>query len=319
VAAAAFAPCVAAAAPQLLDLESFLPLERINSLDATFDRPSYLKWKALRETEDARFMGLAVPRILMRAPYPDTPLRCDGFIFREETAGDAERGFLWGNAAFAFAEVAIRAFQQSGWLASVRGVRPGEVTAGFVHAPDPYCFDTDSRNVAPRTCTDVVITEAQDRLLSEAGFMPLCDLKGTGDAAFYSSLSIQRPKAYDTKEATQNAKISGMLHYMLCVSQFARQIKVLARDMIGGLTEVSELEQRLNKWLSKYVTFDDSATPDVKAKFPLRHARVRIKERAEHPGSYDMTVHLQPHYELDDMSAAVQLTTRFARDGRSAN
>ncbi len=319
VAAAAFAPCVTAAGPELLELESFAQLERITSLDATFDRPSYVKWKALRESEDSRFVGLAIPRILMRAPYPDTPLRRDGFIFREDTSGDPQRGFLWGNAAFAFAEVAIRAFEQSGWLASVRGIRPGEVTGGFVRSPDHYCFATESPDVAPRTCTDVVITEHQDRLLSEAGLMPLCDLKGTGDAAFYSSLSIQRARAYNTPEATQNAKISGMLHYMLCVSQFARQIKVIARNMIGGMTEVSELEQRLNKWLSKYVTFDDSATPEVKAKFPLRHARVKIKEHLERPGTYDMTVHLQPHYELDDMSAAVQLTTRLARDGRTSS
>src|SRR5690606_2507320 len=114
-------------------------------------------------------------------------------------------------------------FQQSGWLASVRGVRPGEVAGGFVHSPDHFSFATDSPDVAPRICTDAVITEHQDRLLSEAGLMPLCDQKGTGDAAFYSSLSIQRPRGYTAADATQNARISSMLHYMLCVSQFARQ------------------------------------------------------------------------------------------------
>ncbi|MBX3443872.1 MAG: type VI secretion system contractile sheath large subunit [Planctomyces sp.] len=312
VAAAAFAPCVAGAAPGLFDLESFSQLERIGSFDATFDRANYVRWRALRESSDARFISLAMPRILMRAPHPETTTRTDGFVFREDVSAPNREGFLWGNAAWGFGNVAIRAFQSAGWLASVRGVQPGQRTGGLVDPPRIYWFESDAAGVAPRCITEVVITEHQDRMLSECGIMPLCSLPGAGHAAFYSTQSLQKARTYDTPEATLNAKMSGMFQYMLCVSQFARYIKTMARDYVGAFTEVEDLQRRLSNWLVKYVTLDDDASPSSKARFPLRQGRILLKPHADRPGSYVCTIHLQPHYELDDLSAAVQLTTELS-------
>jgi len=142
--------------------------------------------------------------------------------------------------------------------------------------------------------------------------MPLCDLPGTGNAAFYSTSSAQKPRKYDTVEATQSAKMSAMFQYMLCVSQFARYLKVMGRDYVGGFTEVTELQRRLSTWLTKYVTFDDDAPPETKARFPLREGKLLLKEHPDQPGSFMCTVHLQPHYELDDMAASVQLSTSIS-------
>jgi type VI secretion system protein ImpC len=311
VSAASFSPCVTGAGPGLFEMDSFSNLDRISDFDATFERPSYIKWRALRESEDSRFLSLAMPRILMRPPYPDTPLRRDGFIFQEEITATDHSGFLWGNAAYAFGEVAIRTYQDNGWLATVRGMQPGQVTRGAVTAPGVYWFDTDSRGVAPRGCTEIVVTEHQDKQLSEAGIMPLCDLPGTGMAAFYSTQSIQKPRQFDTPIATQNSRISSMFQYMLCVSQFARTIKAMTRDIVGGFRDAAELQQQLSKWLVKYVTTDEAATPAVKAKYPLREGRIQIREHPSKPGSYMSSVHLQPHSELDDLAASVQLTTEL--------
>jgi type VI secretion system ImpC/EvpB family protein len=312
VSAAAFAPCVAAAGPGLFEMESFLGLERIQGFDETFARPSFIKWRAFRDSEDSRFLALALPRVLMRAPYADTIARTDGFCFTEDVSEVDRSGFLWGNAAYAFGEVAIRAFQESGWLAAVRGVEPGRIGGGLATGPAAYDFETDSAGVAPRCLTDVIITEHQERALAEGGFLPLCDLQGTGYAAFYSTQSVQKPKTYDTLEATQNAKMSSMLQYMLCVAQFARYIKLMGREFVGAFVEQGDLQRRLSNWLVKYVSQDDEAPAAMKARRPLRSARVQIKAQPDKPGSYHCSVFLQPQYELDDMSASIHLATELA-------
>jgi len=312
VGAASFAPCVAGAGPGLFEMDSFASLDRITSLDATFDRASYVKWRALRDSDDARFLSLVMPRILMRPPYPDTSLRADGFVFREQLTPDPQRNYVWGNAAFALGDVAIRAYQSMGWLAAIRGVQPGRTAGGVAQPPGVHWFETDSPGVAPRCCTEVVVTEHQDRMLSDAGIMPLCDLPGTGHAAFYSTRSVQQPRKYDTAEATQNAKMSSMFQYMLCVSQFARYLKVIGRDFIGAFTGVEELQKYLSDWLVKYVSLDDDAPPTTKARYPLRQGRVQMRPHPGRPGAYLCSMHLQPHYELDDMSASVQLSTELS-------
>src|SRR5262249_16936100 len=95
------------------------------NLARTFEQPEYLKWRAFRRMEDARFVGLTLPRVLRRRPYPDGAPRVDGFRFREEVEKPDRSQYLWGNAVYAFGAVLIRTFAQSGWLATLRGVPPG--------------------------------------------------------------------------------------------------------------------------------------------------------------------------------------------------
>jgi type VI secretion system protein ImpD len=314
VAAAAFAPFVCAASPELLDLESFADLERVYDLSSTFDvrvNPQYVSWHSLRASEDARFVGMVIPRLLLRRPYHDDPSRRDGFLFSEAWSRVTPHDYLWGNGAFGLGEVTIRAFQRSGWLANIRGVDPGEETGGLVSNLPAYWFETDSPGVLSRPVTDIVVTEMQEKMLSEAGFTSLCSCPGTHYAAFYTCPSIQKPKQYDTEEATANARISAMLQYMLCVSLFARSLKVMVRDRVGSFAEANECETFLNRWIKKYVTPDDDASPEVKARHPLREARIEVRPHASKPGYYLCTAHLQPHFELEDLSAAVQLQTEI--------
>lgn len=314
IAAAAFAPFVCAASPKLLDLESFADLERVSDLSSTFDvrvNPQYVPWHSLRSSEDARFVSMVIPRLLLRRPYQDDPGRRDGFLFSEAWSRVSPNDYLWGNGAFGLGEVTIRAYQRSGWLANIRGVDPGEESGGLVSNLPAYWFETDSPGVLPRPVTDIVISEIQEKMLSEAGFMSLCSCPGTHYAAFYTCPSIQKPKQYDTEEATANARISAMLQYMLCVSLFARNLKVMVRDRIGAFTEADECEKFLNQWIARYVTPDDDASPAVKARHPLREARIDVRTHASKPGYYQCIAHLQPHFELEDLSASVQLQTEI--------
>lgn len=314
VAAAAFAPFVAAAHPAMFGLNQFTGLQQPLDLAAAFEQADFFQWRNFRREEDARFVGLTLPRVLMRLPYEDDGSRIDGFCFHEDVAGPDRSKYLWGNAAYAFAAVLIRAFAQSGWLARIRGVQRDTDGGGLVTGLPVHCFTTDKLGVAPKCSTDVIVTDRQEHELSELGFIPLCHCTDTEFSAFYSNQSVQQPKQYDRLSATMNARISAMLQYMLCVSRFAHYLKVGVRDKIGAFAEAGECEQHLHEWLQQYVTADADASPDVKARFPLREASVQVRELPGKPGSYGCVAHLWPHFQLDELSSTVRVTTQLTSE-----
>jgi type VI secretion system ImpC/EvpB family protein len=143
------------------------------------------------------------------------------------------------------------------------------------------------------------------------GFLPLCHCPGTELSVFYTNQSIQKPKKYDTSAATINARISAMLQYILCASRFAHYLKVIVRDKIGSFQEANECEEFLHNWLAEYVVADSEASPATKARFPLREASVKVEENRAKPGTYICTAHLRPHFQLDDLTAAIRLRTEL--------
>jgi len=312
VAAAAFAPFIAAAHPSMLELESFQGLERSLDLPRTFEQLDYLKWRAFRETEDARFVGLTLPRVLIRTPYEDDGSRVDGFVFREQTGSPDGSGYLWGNAAYALAAVLCRSFDESRWLAGIRGVRRSVDGGGIVPGLPVHCFGTDRVGVVPKSSTEVLITDPLEQELSELGFIPLCHCPDTELSVFYSNSSVQKPKRYDEMAATINARISAMLRYMLCVSRFAHYLKIIARDKIGTFLEASEFERFLYDWLHRYVTSDRDASPEVKAEYPLREAAVQVRPHPGKPGCYLCVAHLWPHFDLDELAGSVKVATELS-------
>jgi type VI secretion system protein ImpD len=313
VAAAAFAPFVCAAHPSLFGLNEFATLEQPLNLPRTFDQLEYLKWQELRTSEDSRFVGLTLPSVLMRLPYEEQSHAARGFRFREDVAGPDRAKYLWGNAAYALGGVLIRAFSQSGWLADIHGVRRDEDGGGIVAGLPVHSFSTDKRGVAAKSSTEVVLNDRQEAELSRLGFMPLCHCKDTEFSAFYTNQSVQKPKTYDDPAATMNARISTMLPYTLCVSRFAHYIKAIVRDKMGSFTGPEECEDYLHRWLQKYVTPDSEASAEVKARLPLREARVEVSEQPGKPGSYRCTAYLWPHFQLEQLAATLKFTTELNR------
>jgi type VI secretion system protein ImpD len=312
VAAAAFCPFISGVHPAFFGVDSFATLEQRLDHAHTFEQLDYLKWRSLRDTEDSRFLGLVLPRMLMRVPYEDDGTRLDGFHFREDVRGPDRDKYLWGNAAFAFGGVLMRAFSQAGWLADIRGVQRGIDGGGLVTSLAAHHFGTDRRGVAVKSSTDVVITDRLEKELADLGFISLCDCNDTEFSAFYSNQSTQKPKKYDRLPATTNARISAMLQYMLCVSRFAHYIKVLGREKIGTFTTAEAFEKYLHDWVINYVTSDLEASLETKSRFPLREAKVQVFEQPGKPGSYQCVMHLAPHYELDELIAAVRIATELA-------
>ncbi|MEM9943975.1 MAG: type VI secretion system contractile sheath large subunit [Planctomycetota bacterium] len=279
VCASAFCPFIANASPELFELADFGELEEVQDLSDVFRGPSAIRWKSLCQKEDARFLGLAMPKTLMRLPYanrPDpslarelqrrgeSPSKLNSFGFEEDVRGVDTSKYLWGGAAFAFGGVVIRSFCRTSWLTDIRGVQRNDDGGGVIQDLPIEYNATDAFGVSPKISTDVVITDETEKVLTDLGFIPLCSCYDTGYSAFYSAKSIQLPKKYDDPLASTNARISSMVYTMLCVSRFAHYLKKIGRSMVGRNADASDIESELSNWIADFVTPDPSASTETK-------------------------------------------------------
>jgi type VI secretion system protein ImpD len=312
VAAAAFCPFVTTCRPSLIGLDHFADLDLLPDLTSANSGPDFARWRALRSLADARFLGIVLPRVLLRLPYRDHDRgRIDGFAFREEIGACGDE-LLWGNAAFAFAGVVLRAFGRSGWFADLRGAPEDSEGGGLVTDLPCLSFATDRPGIAVQPPVEFRLSSAQERMISELGLIPVAPVTYTPFLVFNSNSSLHRSMSYDRSAAEQNAKLSAMLQYVLCASRLAHHMKGKMRDQIGRLVSAPALEQMLSEWLSQYCLGNVEAAADIKARFPLRAAQVRVAEVPGRPGVLGCVLHLQPHFQLDDVSATFHLATEVA-------
>lgn len=321
VAAASFAPFICAAAPQLFGIDEFDTLGLPIDLDNIFGQKEYLRWRSLRELEDSRFIGITLPRVLLREPYTLSFTACQGLRFKEEVEARSSHKYLWGNACFALGAVLIREFAEVGWFSHIRGA-PRDVHGGGLVTHFPAMkYKPDSTVSAQKMFTSVLITDALERELSEHGFIPLCHCYDTPYAAFNSCRSLQSPRDYQRQAANANARISAMLQHILCASRIAQYIKVMARDKIGAYASAKDCERLLQHWLDQYTTGREDLNWDMMARYPLREARVVVEEDPEKPGSYQSLIHLKCHYTVDHLVSELKLTTTVngAGEGRTGH
>ena len=314
IAAAAHAPFIASAAPQLFGLESYIELGKPRDMAKVFDTVEYAKWKSFRESEDSRYVGLALPRFLGRLPYnPIDGEVTDGFNFVEDVDGTDHDKYLWCNAAFAFAARLTSAFENYGWCAAIRGVEGG----GLVEDLPTHTFRTDDGEVALKCPTEISITDRREKELSDLGFIPLVHCKNTDYAAFFGAQSAQKAKKYDSDAANANASLSAQLQYMFAVSRIAHYMKAMMRDKIGSFASASNVQSYLQRWIDQYVTADDSASQETKAQFPLREASVEVSEVPGRPGVYRAVSFIRPHFQLDELSVSLRLVAELPQSSKS--
>jgi len=315
VAAAAFAPFIAGASCELFGLDNFSTISTTLNMRNVFSQKEYIKWNALREKIDSRFVGITMPRILMRLPYRTKPGTYKGIYFFEKSSTNGHENYLWGNACYGFAAILIREYASVGWFGHIRGVPRNQVAGGLLSNLPVDNFETDAENIAQKPVTDVIITDSKERELSDLGLIPLCQSYDTPFAAFYNNQSLQTPKVHDSREANINAKLSGMLQHVLCGSRIAHYIKVMIRDKIGSFLTANDCEEYLRNWLFKYTTGRDDLEWEEQARYPLKEAAVQVKEHPSKPGSYLCVIHLKPHYQLDQMVSELELVTELSQAG----
>jgi type VI secretion system protein ImpD/type VI secretion system protein ImpC len=314
VVAAAFVPTVVGAAPALLGVDSFGNLSGVSDFASPFRGPDHARWRSLATQEDIRFLAVALPRVLARPPWPDDPARAEPFRYCEFAPTAAER--VWMNAGYAFAATVARAVANFGWPADVRGMEPDQRSGGLVDRLALEPFATDPDLVWVRPSLEVVLTDAQEQALISLGLMPLVTLPFSTEALFDAVPSLQAtPGGSGDRATAANIRISAQLNSMLCASRFAHFIKVLGRNLVGSFQTADAIETRLQTWISGYVNTSISAAPAARARHPLKAARVSISERPDRPGVFGCIVHLQPHHQLDDVSATFRLVTDIAQPG----
>jgi type VI secretion system protein ImpC len=303
VAAQAHAPFVSAAAPDLMNLESFTQLDAPRDLAKIFDSTEYAKWKSFRQGEDSRYVALCLPRTLSRLPYGRDTKPIDEFAFEEHVDGTDHAKYLWMNAAYSLGTRMTNSFSLYGMCVAMRGVEGG----GLVEGLPTHNFYTDEGDIALKCPTEVPITDRREKELADLGFVPLVHCKGTDYASFFSVQTCQKPKLYDTDSANANARLSTQLPYIMAVSRFAHYLKAMMRDKIGSFMSRSEAEIFLNRWITNYVTPDDNASPATKAQRPLREARIDVSEIPGKPGAYRAVAFLRPHFQLDELTVSLRL------------
>jgi len=313
IAAAAFSPFIASASSSLFGLDDYAQLNPGLKFSDIFSQPEYIKWRGLREKPASRFLGLTLPRILMRTPYTKSKTSYKGLFFHEYATRDNESAYLWGNAAYAFGGVLIREFANVGWFGHIRGVPRDILGGGLVTTLPLDSFETDSDDLAYKPATEMLITDNLEREISELGLVPLCHCYNTPFSAFYSNQSVQRNIKSKNSAADANAKLSTMLQHILCASRVAHYIKIMIRDKIGSFLSAEECQDLLRKWLIKYTTGRHDLEWEQQARYPLREADVTVREHPEKPGQYLCVIRLIPHYQIDQMVSELELVTELVQ------
>ncbi|HEY4215371.1 MAG TPA: type VI secretion system contractile sheath large subunit [Steroidobacteraceae bacterium] len=308
VAAAAHAPFIAGAGPGLMGMDSWQELANPRDLGKIFGAPDYAAWRSLRESDDAKYLGLAMPRFLARLPYGAKTNPVEEFEFEEETAAGDHSRYTWANAAYAMAVNVNRSFKQYGWCSSIRGVESG----GAVEGLPVHTFPSDDGGVDMKCPTEIAISDRREAELANCGLMPLIHRKNTDQAAFIGAQSLQKPAEYADPDATANARISARLPYLFASCRFAHYLKCMVRDKVGSFKERADMERFLSDWIMGYVLGNpENAGETLKAQKPLAGAEVKVEEIEGNPGYYSAKFHLRPHYQLEGVSVSLSLVSRL--------
>jgi len=312
VGAMAHAPFIASAGPQFFGQEDFSRLPNLKDLKAIFEGPKYLKWQSFRESEDSRYVGLTLPRFLLRLPYDPENNPVKAFNYEENVKG-SHNDYLWGNTAYAFATRLTDSFAKYRWCPNIIGPQSG----GAVEDLPLHQFESMGQ-LQTKIPTEVLVSDRREFELAEEGFIGLTMRKDSDNAAFFSANSVQKPKNYpntpEGKESETNYKLGTQLPYMFIVNRLAHYIKVLQREQLGGIKERVDLEADLNKWLRQYIHDADGATADVRARKPLRKASITVEDVEGEPGWYRVSMKVRPHFKYMGADFTLSLVGKLDKE-----
>ena len=307
-AAAAHAPFITGASPSVMAMDSWAELSGPADLAKKFRDADYAPWRSLRESDDARYIALAMPRFLARLPYGAKTDPVEEFDFEEEADGTDADKYGWANSAYAMAANINRAFKLYGWCSRIRGVESG----GAVEGMPVHTFPTDDGGVDMKCPTEIGIGDRREKELADLGFMPLIHRKNSDFAAFIGAQSLQKPAEYEDPDATANANLAARLPYLFACCRFAHYLKCIVRDKVGSFKERDDMQRWLQKWVMQYVDGDPTKSSETtKAKKPLAAAEVVVEEVEGNPGYYTSKFFLRPHYQLEGLTVSLRLVSKL--------
>ncbi|CND15699.1 EvpB family type VI secretion protein [Yersinia frederiksenii] len=308
VSAAAHMPFIASVGPKFFLKDSMEEVAAIKDIGNYFDRAEYIKWKSFRDSDDARYIGLTMPRVLGRLPYgPDTvPVR--SFNYVEEVKGPDHEKYLWANASFAFAANMVKSFIKNGWCVQIRGPQAG----GAVTDLPIHLYDLGTGNQV-KIPSEVMIPETREFEFANLGFIPLSYYKNRDYSCFFSANSTQKPALYETADATANSRINARLPYIFLLSRIAHYLKLIQRENIGTTKDRRLLELELNNWVRSLVTEMTDPGDDLQASHPLRDAKVTVEDIEDNPGFFRVKLYAVPHFQVEGMDVNLSLVSQMPK------
>jgi len=308
ISAASHCPFISAADSSVMQMDSWQELSNPRDLTKIFQTPEYAAWRSLRDSEDARYLCMTMPRTLSRLPYGTKTDPVDEFDFEEDTNGADHSKFAWQNSAYAMAVNINRSFKEYGWCSRIRGIESG----GAVQELPVYSFPTDDGGADMKCPTEIAISDRREAELAKNGFMPLIHKKNSDMAAFIGAQSLQKPVEYDDPDATANANLAARLPYLFATCRFAHYLKCIVRDKVGSFKERADMELWLGDWILNYVDGDpENSSETTKAEKPLAAAEVRVQEVEGNPGYYTSQFFLRPHYQLEGLTVSLRLVSKL--------
>lgn len=309
VAAMAHAPFISNAGPEMFGDSSFLPLPTMKDMKSHFESPLYTKWQSFRNSEDARYVGLTLPRFLLRLPYGEKTVPVKSFNFQEDVVGKHD-SYLWGYASIAMATRVADSFAKYRWAPNIIGPQSG----GAVEDLPLHQYEAMGA-IQTKIPTEILLTDRREFELSEEGFIGLTMRKENDNAAFFSANSVQKPKYFGTtaegKAAETNFRLGTQLPYMFIMTRLAHYIKVLQREQIGSWKERGDLERQLNNWIGQYVVDMDDPSPGVRSRKPLRKASVAVEDVEGQPGWYRCNINVRPHFKYMGATFSLSLVGKL--------
>src|SRR5210317_66281 len=308
IAAASHAPFITGADSALMGMDSWQELSNPRDLAKIFSTPEYAAWRSLRDSEDAKYLGLAMPRFLARQPYGSKTDPVEEFDFEEETEGADSSKYVWANSAYAMAVNINRAFKEYGWCTQIRGVESG----GVVTDLPVHTFPSDDGGVDMKCPTEIAISDRREAELAGSGLMPLIHRKNSDLAAFIGAQSLHKPAEYDDPDASANAALAARLPYLFASCRFAHYLKCIVRDKIGSFKERKDMQAWLQDWIMQYVDGNPGTSSETtKARQPLSAAEVVVEEVEGNPGYYTSKFFLRPHYQLEGLTVSLRLVSKL--------
>ncbi|MNG61280.1 hypothetical protein D3C79_194620 [compost metagenome] len=308
VSAAAHMPFIGSAGPKFFLKDNMEQVAAIKDIGNYFDRAEYIKWQSFRQTDDSRYLGLVMPRVLGRLPYgPDTvPVRSFNYI--EEVKGPDHDKYLWTNASFAFAANMVKSFINNGWCVQIRGPQAG----GAVKDLPIHLYDLGTGNQV-KIPSEVMIPETREFEFANLGFIPLSYYKNRDYSCFFSANSTQKPALYDTADATANSRINSRLPYIFLLSRIAHYLKLIQRENIGTTKDRRLLELELNTWVRGLVTEMTDPGDELQASHPLRDAKVIVEDIEDNPGFFRVRLFAIPHFQVEGMDVNLSLVSQMPK------
>jgi type VI secretion system protein ImpC len=293
-------------------------LSKPKDLEKVAKSYEFNQWNNFRDSEDSRFVTLAMPRVLSRLPYNAKTNPADGFTFNETEFDNKGRAtkmdhdqFTWMNAAYVIGTKMTDAFAKYGWCTAIRGAEGGGKVTGL----PTYGFVSDAGDMDMQCPTEIAITDRREKELANLGFMPLSHYKKTDYAVFFGAQTAQRAKVYEEDSATENAAIAAKLPYMMVTSRIAHHVKIIGRDKIGSMATTAEVESLLNKWVRQYTDTNPNASQQTRYIYPLAEAKITVEQVPGKIGAYQAVAWMKPWLPLEELSASLRLVANIPSGG----